>query len=146
MTVNLGKGGDSKRAEGVNYREPGAPFQRDAQPDVDSAWKNPVNGNVISFLSDCKDPSDPPLDHIVQGALTGLSELHYDSSESPMVQGRESRRVSATGKVDGVPTQIDLLVFKRNSCIYILTYVGVKRAFNDNRAEFNAFVQGFKAP
>lgn len=146
VTVNLGQGGKGKRAEGVEIREPASPFEADKRDDVDAAWKNPKNGNVISYLSDCKDPSDPPLDNIVQGVISGLTELQIDSKESTMHQGREARRVAATGKVDGVLSAIDLMVFKRNTCIYILTYVGVKKSFPENRAEFGRFVEGFRAP
>lgn len=146
VTVKLGSGEDGKRAVGLSVREPSAPFAKDAQPDVDAAWKNPRNGNMISYLSDCSDPSDPPLDHIVQSTLSGLSQLQYEGNSSPTFQGREARRVLASGKVDGVPTEIELLVFKRNMCTYILSYVGVHNSFAENRADFQKFIDGFKAP
>lgn len=146
LTVKLGKDGAGKRAEGVKFNEPAAPFQKDAKEDVDGAWQNPKNGNVISFLSDCGDKSDPPLDHIVQGTLSGLNDLKIESEESPMYQGRGARRVLASGKVDGVPSQIDLMVFKRNTCIYILSYVGVQKSFPENRQAFQGFLDGFTAP
>lgn len=146
VTVKLGNGGDGTRAASVEVHDPAKPFKKDDQPEVDAAWKNSKNGNVISYLSYCNDPTDPPLDQIVQSTLTGLADLHYDSNESPMVQGRAGRRVVASGKVDGVASQIELLVFKRNMCTYILSYVGVKSAFAENRADFQRFVEGFKAP
>jgi hypothetical protein len=62
------------------------------------------------------------------------------------MQEREGRRVHAAGKVDGVPTEIDLLAFKRNHCIYILSYVGVKKAFTEDRSAFTKFIEGFRAP
>lgn len=146
VTVNLGDGGKGQKAKGVEYMEPAAPFAKESRDTVDAAWKNPKNGNVISYLSDCKDPSDPPLDHIVQGVLAGLSEVKVESTESPMIQGREARHVVAAGKVDGVPTGTELIVFKRNMCIYILTYVGVQKYFSENRAAFTQFASGFRAP
>jgi hypothetical protein len=146
VTVKLGKDADGVRAVGIKVKEPASPFMKDPQEEVDASWKNPKNGNVISYLSDCSDKTDPPLDHIVQGTLSGLNDLHFDSTESPMVQSREARRVVASGKVDGVPSQIELLVFKRNMCIYILSYVGVKKTFAENRREFQAFLDGFVAP
>lgn len=141
-TANSG----TKRAEGVQYVEPAKPFAKNENPDVDASWQNSKNGNMISFLSDCKDPSDPPLDNIVAGVVAGVSELKIESREVIEIQGREGRRVLATGNVDGVPSAIDLLVFKRNFCIYILTYAGVKNSFPANRDEFTKFVQGFKSP
>lgn len=147
VNVRLSTADDqAKRASGVKYLEPGSPFTAQDRPEVDAAWKNSRNGNAISFLSDCKDPTDPPLDNILQGVLVGLTDLHIENRETVTVQGREGRRVVAFGKVDGVPSGIDLLAFKRNQCIYILSYVGVKAAFNENRAEFTRFIEGFRAP
>lgn len=146
VTVNLGGNGKGKRAEGVAFDAPASPFVRENRDDVDAAWKNPKTGNVISYLSDCKDPTDPPLDHIVNGVLAGLNNLKIESQETTEYQGREARHVSASGKVDGVPTGTELVVVKRNTCIYILGYVGVQRYFSADRAEFTRFVQGFKAP
>ncbi|MGE0526385.1 MAG: hypothetical protein AB7G93_20510 [Bdellovibrionales bacterium] len=145
VTVNLGSK-ESKRASGVEVRVPALPFEKEARDDVDAAWKNPRTGNVISYLSDCKDPSDPPLDQIVHGVLAGLSDLKYESSKTESILGREGRRVHALGKVDGVPTGVDLLVFKRNNCIYVLSYVGVQSAFAKDQEEFNRFIEGFQAP
>jgi len=146
VTVNLGDGSKATKAKGVEYTEPASPFTKESRETVDAAWKNAKNGNAISYLSDCKDPSDPPLDHIVQGVLAGMSEVKIESTESPMIQGREARHVVAAGKVDGVPTGTELIVFKRNTCIYILTYVGVQKFFPENRAAFTQFAAGFRAP
>lgn len=145
VSVSLGQR-QVKRAAGVSFSEPTKPFARDSRSDVDGAWKNPKNGNLISFLTDCQDESDPSLDSIVQGTLTGVSALKFEKTDSPTVQGREGRRTLASGKVDGVPTQVDLLVFKRDSCIYILSYVGVQSSFAENHAQFDRFISGFKAP
>lgn len=145
VSVNLGSR-QAKRASGVNYSEPNKPFTKESRSDVDGAWKNSKNGNLISFLTDCQDESDPSLDSIVQGTLTGVSALNIEKKDSPTVQGREGRRILASGKVDGVPTQIDLLVFKRDSCIYILSYVGVQSAFAADHSQFDRFVNGFRAP
>ncbi len=145
VTVKVG-GPESKRATGVTAKAPGSPFIVDDAVGVDASWKNPTNGNAISYLTDCQDPSDPPLDGIVQGVLTGLSDLKTEATGSPTIQGREGRRVLASGKVDGVPSQIDLLVFKRNQCIYVLTYAGVLSVFDKNRRDFNQFIEEFRAP
>jgi hypothetical protein len=147
VSVKLaGTGDTSKRAVGVQFNEPGSPFDREQREGLDGAWKNPKNGNMISYLSDCQDSSDPSLDTIVQNAVAGLSELKFDSTQSPTVQGREARRVVASGKVDGVASKIDMLAFKRNRCIYIVTYVGVAKVFDENHGQFDKFLSGFRAP
>ncbi len=146
VSVNLGGSGPAKRASGVEYSEPGKPFEKQSIDHVDAAWKNESNGNAISYVSDCKDATDPSLDYIVNGLLGGLSAVKRERDETVEIQGREGKRVLASGKVDGVPTQIDLLVFKRNQCIYILSYVGVAKAFALDHAAFDKFIVGFRAP
>lgn len=146
VSVNLGPSNTAKRASGVEYVEPGKPFSVKSVKDVDAVWKNEANGNSISYVSDCKDVTDPSLDQITNGLLGGLRGAKRESDETVMVQGREGKRVLVSGKVDGVPTQVDLLVFKRNHCIYILSYVGVSNAFATDRGAFNKFVEGFRAP
>ena len=146
VSVNLGGGSAGKRADGVHVVDPKAPFSKETRADLDGAWINGKNGNTISYLTDCQDNSDPSLDTIVQGAMMGLSDLKIDSSLSPMFQEREARRVVAVGKVDGVPSKIDLMAFKRNHCIYILSYVGVQKAFEQDHPQFDQFIHGFRAP
>jgi hypothetical protein len=146
VSVNLGGSSGPKHAEGVKVSEPSSPFRKELRDDVDGAWKNPNNGNMISYLTDCQDSSDPSLETIVTGAVMGLSELHIESTQSPTILGREARRVLASGRVDGVPSKIDLLAFKRNRCIYMLSYVGVSQSFDQDHAHFDRFVQGFRAP
>lgn len=146
VSVNLGGSSGPQRATGVQVRAPASPFTKDTRTDVDEAWKNSRNGNTLSYISDCQDSSDPSLETILQGAISGLSELKIESNDSPMVQGREAKRIVASGKVDGVASKIDILTFKRNKCIYILSYVGVQSAFAQDHAEFDKFVQGFRAP
>jgi hypothetical protein len=146
VSVSLSPGGGTKRASGVDLKEPGQPFTKQSIDDVDAAWKNESNGNAISYVSDCRDTTDPSLDSIMTGLLSGIREVKRETDETVTVQGREGKRVLASGKVDGVPTQLDLLVFKRNQCIYILSYVGVKTAFMSDRPAFNKFIEGFRAP
>lgn len=145
VTVKLGSEG-GKRADGVKVSEPSSPFVSDDRNEVDAAWKNVKTGNVISYISDCQDPTDPPLDQITNGVIGALSDLKVLEEQTTTVQEREGRRVHASGKVDGVPTEIDILAFKRNHCIYILSYVGVKKAFPEDRPAFAKFIDGFKAP
>ncbi len=146
VSVNLGAQKGPQRAVGVIITPPASPFNKVDQAEVDGAWMNSSTGNLISYLTDCQDTSDPSLESIVQGALRGLNELNVEATNSPTVQGREGRRVVATGKVDGVVSKIDLLAFKRNQCIYMLSYVGVQNSFPKDLGAFNKFVAGFRAP
>jgi len=135
-----------KRATGVKYNAPTNPFESENRHDVDGAWKNPKTGNLISYISDCQDENDPSLDSVLQTAMGGLTEMKTEKKESPTIEGREGRRALVAGKVDGIASKIDMLAFKRDDCIYILSYVGVAHAFDSDHAAFDKFIEGFRVP
>lgn len=136
----------SVHATGVSYGAPALPFERTSGDNVDAIWRNPKNGNAISYLSDCGDDSDPPLPSIESGVLSGLFPYTYQSQSDQKFEGRAARRVQVTGHVDGVPSVVDLLIFKKNSCIFILSYVGTEQYHAADMQRFDKFISRFHAP
>lgn len=145
ISVNL-SGAKAKKAENIKVQAPNPPFEKAKSDTVDELWRNPTNGNTISYLSDCGDSSDPSLLAIEKGALAGLYPYTTVSSEDLWFDGRGARRSKVRGTVDGVPSMVDLLVYKRNNCIYILTYVGLEKHFSSDQAKFDQFMERFHAP
>jgi hypothetical protein len=135
-----------QRSTKVSYAAPSGAFVAKPSDTLDRLWENTVNGNSISFMSDCSDPSDPNLETIQQGILHGVEHLKILSSETITYNDREALRSHTSGKVDGVDTEMDLIVFKKNNCIYTLNYVGVKPQFEDDKAVFGRFLDRFRAP
>lgn len=145
VSVALGPGKPS-RSTGIRYNAPAKPFVKASADNVDEIWRNPSNGNAISFLSECNDPSDPTLHSIEQGVLSGLYPYSYTSQADTTFDGRAARQVQVKGIVDGVPSLVDLLIFKRNNCLYILSYVGLEKDHHRDRKAFEDFTSGFHAP
>lgn len=145
VSVQLG-GSKSIRAKGITYTKPDSRFEKASADNVDEIWRNPRNGNAISYLSECGDSSDPSLISVEQGVLSGLYPYTYESQKDIMFENRAARRVSVKGVVDGVPSLVDLLIFKRNNCLYILSYVGLEQHHQEDLKVFDRFTQGFHAP
>lgn len=145
VSVELG-GGKVTHATGVRFTNPGGGFQKASAENVDQIWRNPKNGNAISYLSECGDNSDPTLQSVEQGVLSGLYPYSYESQKDITYENRAARRVSVKGVVDGVSTLVDLLTFKRNNCLYILSYVGLEQYHRDDLKAFEEFIKGFHAP
>jgi hypothetical protein len=133
-------------ALGIKAEPPHSPFVKVTAENVDAIWRNPKNGNAISYLSDCNDASDPSLSAIEQGVLSGLYPYTYWSQKEITYQWRGARRVQVKGQVDGVATLVDLLVFKRNNCIYVISYSGIEPAHTEDFSQFETFLQRFRAP
>lgn len=140
--------GDSplKKAENVRYTAPGSPFDTFEASHVDKAWKNKRNGNSISFLSDCSASSDPSLENLTQTILNDFSGHQIVAQRNLQYNGRQALHSTVSGSVDGVPSKFDILVFKKNSCIYVLTYVAVASTYDQDAATFEKFIRGFHAP
>jgi len=145
VSVELG-GGKVTHATGVHFSSPNGNFQKASSDNVDQIWRNPKNGNAISFLSECGDNSDPSLQTIEQGVLSGLYPYSYESQKDITYENRAARRVLVKGVVDGVPTLVDLLTFKRNNCLYILSYVGLEQHHVEDQKAYEEFIKGFHAP
>lgn len=146
VSVELPKKAPVTRNADVTYVAPGAPFVELKTEDLDRGWRNPRNGNSISFISECNSPVDPTLENIYAGIIKGVQNVESLRREKIHYNGREALRAVAIGDVDGVSSKIDFLIFKKNGCNYVLTYVALVSTFEQNTADFEKFVAGFKAP
>ncbi len=145
VSIDISKN-NVKKAQGVNFRPPDLPFKKIESDDIDVGWRNDKNGNTITVLSDCENPYDPSLANIEEGVVSGLQELKKINSKESMYNGRASRQSVFTGTVDGIPTKINLMIFKKNNCIYVLSFLALIQHYNHDEAKFQTFLQRFEAP
>ncbi len=134
-----------ERASDVHYASP-QNFERFEQNHLDAAWRNNNNGNTISYLSECKGSSDPTHEAIRDGIITGLTDSSVLKQKMIPFNNRQALQSSISGTVDGIKTQFEIIILKKNNCIYVLTYVGLEKQFTKNKANFDKFVLEFKAP
>ena len=145
VSVNLAKN-DVKRAEDIQYKAPNGSFKEFDSELVDKGWRHKSNGNAISFVSDCQNQYDPTLENIESGVINSITSKKKVSSNLENYNGRESLHSVYDGKVDGIPTTVELVTFKKNGCIYVISYVAVKSNYNENKPQFQSFLDRFKAP
>lgn len=145
VSVNIGPG-KTERSADVTFTAPDAPFSPIDGSKADGAWQNRGNGNTISFLSTCNDPADPPLEAVARELFTDLKDAKTIANETTIFNGREALSTEVEGRIDGVFTRIRALVFKKNACLYTLSYIGVARSFAADRASFDRFLKSFQAP
>ena len=145
VSVNIGPKGNQK-ANDVEFKEPSAPYDELDKTAADSAWQNKNNGNTISYYSSCKDPADAPIDAVMRDLFSELRELRTIQTGNVIYNGREGQDTEVEGRLDGVPTRIRAVVFKKNDCTYTISYIGVPKSFEEDRARFNEFLGNFRAP
>jgi hypothetical protein len=145
VSVNLGPKA-SGHSKGVEYQSPSSPYSSMKNTSADEAWLNKANGDSISFFSTCNDPADPTLEAIAHDLFAGLTDLTVVQQNQPTFNGREALKIEVQGRVDGVPTQIAALLFKKNGCSYTLSHVGQPKTFAQDQKTFEDFLRSFVAP
>ncbi len=145
ISVNLGPKGPSK-SKNVNVQAPDAPYRQIKGSPADGAWQNPENGNSISYLSTCNEESDPSLEVATEEMISAFGETKQLSQKKLEFDGRDALDTEAEARVEGVPTKIRALVFKKNACLYTLSLIGVSKTFGKGEKPFNDFIKGFQAP
>jgi hypothetical protein len=133
-------------SKGVVYRSPGPPFQPLAQTRADRAWKSRSSGNSISFHSSCHDPADPALETVLREMLNELQDLRTLRTQTVTFNAREAIDSEVEGRLDGIPTRIRSIVFKKNNCLYTISHIGLPASFEGDRERFDEFLAGFRAP
>jgi hypothetical protein len=145
ISVNLGPKGPSK-SKNVIFQAPSAPFKQIKGSPADGAWQNPENGNSISYLSTCNEEADPSLDAATDEMISAFADTKPLSQKKFEFDGREALDTEAEARVEGVPTKIRTLVFKKNGCLYTLSLIGISKSFAKGEKPFDDFVKGFQAP
>lgn len=133
-------------AKDVNFEQPALPFESISLNSADKTWISKASGNTISYLSDCQKNSDPTLEQMQNETTSVVDNLNVLEINSIPFNSRTGLTSTVEGMVDGVPVKMKVLVFKKNTCNYTLTFAGVKKHFDQELKYFEQFQSSFKAP
>ena len=123
--------------------------------DLPEGWeKTRVKGLAIAYYhSDygatagvapmCDGISDSTLESLAQQELVGLEQRELVEESRVSVDGREAIDWVVKGSVDGVVVVMNLVVFRKEGCVYDLNLVSRPETFDKARTEFRSFVGGF---
>ena len=145
VSVNIG-GSKTERSKGVRVTEPASPYREIEGSRADGAWKNPSNGNSISYFSTCNESTDPSLETATNELFADLKNLVIKRQATTEFNGREALDSEVEGKMEGILTRVRSIVFKKNGCLYTLSHVGIAAKFDEDRKTFDGFLQSFEAP
>ncbi len=135
-----------QKSENVNFNTPSKAYEEVSSRHLDRSWRNNKTGASISYLSECQSAIDPSLENIFKGITSEISSVAVIDSHFVDYNSREALHAQVEGKVDGVDTRFELMIFKKNNCTFILTYASKSEAFSSGQREFRAFVKGFVVP
>lgn len=110
----------------VHYtmHEPGNGWQKLRFESANAAWRNPAKRASLLVNSHCVGVEDAPLRALSRHLLIGMENTEILAESERTISGRAALETSARGTLDGVPRQLQLLVLKKDGCVYDLVLEG----------------------
>ncbi len=111
----------------------------------DLAFSNPPRDSTITVNSTC-DPKKKnySLKALSESLIIGIKDKKVEKREETMVDGQKALQSLYTGTLNGVPVNIETVVFRKGECIYDFTYASSPGTFESEEVVFNEFVSQFK--
>ena len=135
---------DTQKSQSVSYKEPSSPFVETQSANADKTWIDFETGSIISYQSICNESIDPDLETILQKSTSELLDRKTLKRTRMQYNSRRAERVFISGQLDGVKVNLEFVIFKKNSCSYTLSFIGLPEHFDKNKGAFNNFIDGFK--
>jgi hypothetical protein len=136
--------GSEYRRGAVAYRL--GPLSRDWQRvrsgGADLAFRHGGGGTIV-VSGQCPAQDDAPLDVLTNHLLFGVTARKEQARQTLTLDGREALRTQLAGALDGVTVALDLVVLKKDGCLYDLQLIAGPTVFPDRQPDFSAFVSGF---
>ena len=111
----------------------------------DLAWGGP-SGEVIAVNAECEDHGDPSLAVLTNHLLIGFEDRRVIEREPFELAGRGALRTRVEARLDGVPVALELVVLKKDGCVYDLTYLAPPTRFDSELPTYRKVVASFDVP
>ncbi|HZH04065.1 MAG TPA: hypothetical protein VEY30_09785 [Myxococcaceae bacterium] len=131
----------------VRYRIAAPPggWKRLKLADNDVAYVSNDAHHSVAVNATCEDHADPPLDVLTQHMLLGFTDREAQASEKVVLDGREGLRSRYVARLDGVPVELDMVVMKKDGCVYDFVYLSPVGKADAQRAFFDSVLRQFAA-
>ncbi len=129
----------------VRYRaeKPPAEWKPVDVDNADLAWHNPTLGAAILMNTHCEGVEDAPLEALTQHLTIGMTEREILAQRKFMHSGREALETEMTAKLDGVQRHMELLVIKKDGCVYDIVLDAPPDRFPAARAQYERLRDSF---
>ena len=135
-----------KAADDLAFVPPSREFVRRDTDGLDAYFIEPKTGNSISLKSSCFDPADPSIDNLTKAAFGGMTIIKELANNRIRYSDREALNTKRLVSLDGVPVIVEMLVFKKNNCNYLVGHVGVEKFHSQTASAYQHFLNNLRTP
>ncbi|TPV95609.1 MAG: hypothetical protein B7733_09180 [Myxococcales bacterium FL481] len=125
---------------------PGNAWRPHKQRGSQVAWERRDGAGLIAARAQCQEHGDRSLDHFLDDLRLDFGAWREEPRQRSMFVGRESLRTRLTASLDGVPVQMEVVVLKKNGCLFDFWYMAPQRVFARYLPDFDRFLGGFSFP
>ncbi len=101
---------------------------------------------AIRIHSRCDEHGDSSLEQFTDHLRIDWTSWTVRSRTHERLLGRDALRTVVDGSLDGIEMKLELLVVKKNGCLFDLSYIARPEAFDSVRSAFGRVVSGFDFP
>lgn len=87
---------------------------------------------------------DAPLPRLAEELFQKLQQKKILSEKNLVLDGRAALRVHGKGRIDGVPMEMDVVVMKKDFCLYDFAYFAPPETFRRGIDDFEGYLDGFR--
>jgi len=110
------------------------------------AWRNADVHGVSGIHSQCEEHGDSSLYQFTDHLRIDWTQWKEISQTEERLVGRAALRSIVEAELDGVKFKHELVVVKKNGCLFDLSYSARPESFERGRAAFHRVVSGFEFP
>jgi hypothetical protein len=115
-------------------------------PEVQVAWIHPGYAGVIELHAACDDQGDSSLEQYTDHLRIDWTDWKVESQTRERIADREALRTIVAASLDGVSRKNELVVLKKNGCLFDLRFSADPGHFDQGREDFARVVGGFRFP
>ena len=136
---------EDKTAKNFSFPEPSAGWVKRAnQEGAQRIYEYGKTGSVLSVSSTCERYEMVPIDRMARSALSPLGFYQEKETKTFQMDGREAFEIFVSGKVDGVPVEVDYVVLRKDECIFDFSLHASPAIRPQARVDFHEMLKGFK--
>ncbi len=139
--------GSMVRGPELSYRigSPGQSWSKIEVSDNHVAWRSDARpSSIIQVNGRCDEALDIPLQALRAHLLVGFTERDFRSEDRIDLDGREALRTQVAAKLDGVRRELDLVVLKKDGCVYDFSLIAADETdFSSAQGSFERVLSEF---
>lgn len=87
---------------------------------------------------------DAPLSRLARDLFYRLKDKRMGDERPLTLDGRSALRLQGSGALDGVPIKMDVVVMKKDFCLYDFVYFAPPETFSKGIGDFEGYFHGLK--